>query len=94
MTIAHDRAEHDRINGILTALRLPEARDEMGIGGIRDTLADAMFPGTTTVQTRIEYLLFVPWCYPRPPTTRCAISSPGLPERTACEPSVGIASVG
>jgi hypothetical protein len=61
--IAHDRAEHDRINGILAALQLPEARDEMGIGGIRDTLADAMFPGTTTVQTRLKYMLFVPWCY-------------------------------
>jgi len=61
--IAHDGAEQDRINRILATLRLPDARDEMGIGGIRDTLADAMFPGTTTVQTRLKYMLFVPWCY-------------------------------
>ena len=38
-------------------------RDELGIGTIRDGLADLLFPGTGTVQTRVRYFLFVPWIY-------------------------------
>jgi hypothetical protein len=37
--------------------------DELGIGAIRDAFADFFFPGTTTVQTRARYFLFVPWIY-------------------------------
>lgn len=37
--------------------------DEIGIGTIRDAFADYFFPGTTTVQTRARYFLFVPWMY-------------------------------
>lgn len=40
-----------------------EARDELGIGGIRDSIADQLFPGTSTIQTRLKYMLFVPWLY-------------------------------
>ena len=39
--------------------------DEIGIGTIRDAMADYFFPGTTTVQTRARYFLFVPWIYQR-----------------------------
>jgi len=38
-------------------------RDELGIGTIRDGLADQLFPGTGTVQTRARYFLFIPWIY-------------------------------
>lgn len=38
-------------------------RDELGIGAIRDALADQLFPGTGTVQTRARYFLFIPWIY-------------------------------
>ncbi|PQO29008.1 DUF6361 family protein [Blastopirellula marina] len=38
-------------------------RDELGLGGIRDAFADLLFPGTSTVQTRAKYFLFVPWLY-------------------------------
>ena len=61
--IAHDREEHDRVNRILAALKQSEARDEMGLGAVRDALADLLFPGTTTIQTRSRYFLIVPWCY-------------------------------
>lgn len=40
-----------------------EARDELGLGTIRDAFADYFFPGTSTVQTRVRYMLFVPWIY-------------------------------
>ena len=61
--IAHDRDEHDRVNRILAALKQSEARDEMGLGAVRDSLADQLFPGTSTIQTRIRYFLIVPWCF-------------------------------
>lgn len=35
--------------------------DELGIGSIRDAFADALFPGTSVLQTRLRYVLFIPW---------------------------------
>jgi len=61
--VVHDREEEDRVNRMLAALHQVEARDELGFGGIRDTLADLLFPGTSTIQTRLRYFLIVPWCY-------------------------------
>lgn len=40
-----------------------DTRDELGIGSIRDAFADFLFPGTSVVQTRLRYLLFIPWLY-------------------------------
>lgn len=37
--------------------------DELGLGTIRDALADALFPGTSSIQTRLRYMLFIPWIY-------------------------------
>ena len=37
----------------------------MGLGTLRDTFSDALFPGTSTLQTRLRYMLFVPWIYQR-----------------------------
>jgi hypothetical protein len=37
--------------------------DELGVGTIRDALSDALFPGTSTIQTRARYFLFTPWIY-------------------------------
>lgn len=35
--------------------------DELGVGSIRDAFADALFPGTSVLQTRLRYVLFIPW---------------------------------
>lgn len=35
--------------------------DELGIGSIRDALADSLFPGTSVLHTRLRYVMFVPW---------------------------------
>ncbi|WP_246730025.1 DUF6361 family protein [Rhizobium ruizarguesonis] len=40
-----------------------ETRDELGLGGIRDSIADHLFPGTSTIQTRLRYMLFIPWLF-------------------------------
>jgi hypothetical protein len=39
--------------------------DELGIGTVRDALADILFPGTSTIQTRVRYFLIVAWIYER-----------------------------
>jgi hypothetical protein len=39
--------------------------DELGIGTIRDALSDVLFPGTSTIQTRVRYFLIVAWIYQR-----------------------------
>ncbi len=39
--------------------------DEIGVGVVRDAIADLLFPGTSTLQTRAKYFLFVPWIYRR-----------------------------
>ncbi len=59
----HDSAERERMNRILALFRERDTRDELGIGVIRDLIADEFFPGTSTIQTRLRYMLFVPWIY-------------------------------
>lgn len=50
-----------------------ESRDELGVGQIRDAFSDLLFPGTSVLQTRARYYLFIPWCY----TTGSAASVTG-----------------
>lgn len=40
-----------------------ETRDELGLASVRDAFADLFFPGTSTIQTRAKYFLFIPWIY-------------------------------
>ena len=35
--------------------------DDLGLGRIRDTFSDTLFPGTSTLHTRLRYVLFIPW---------------------------------
>lgn len=60
-----DYSENDRkiVLDILEAFKEHEARDELGIGVVRDAFSDMLFPGTSTIQTRAKYFLFVPWLY-------------------------------
>ena len=50
---------------VVSLFKIRETRDELGIGSIRDAFADLLFPGTSTLQTRAGYFLFVPWLYRR-----------------------------
>ena len=58
-----DSSEHERrsVLELVSALNEPGTLDELGIGTIRDTIADKLFPGTSTIQTRARYFLFIPW---------------------------------
>jgi Family of unknown function (DUF6361) len=54
--------EHrDKVMSVLDALKEKGAVDELGIGIIRDRLADLLFPGISTIQTRAKYFLLIPW---------------------------------
>ena len=59
----HDSAERDRMNRVLALFQERSTVDELGLGGVRDSIADLLFPGTSTIQTRLRYFLFVPWIY-------------------------------
>src|SRR5258708_35931342 len=60
-----DFSEHQRrqMLDLLDLFKEQNTRDELGIGVIRDAIADLLFPGTGTVQTRARYFLFIPWIY-------------------------------
>lgn len=58
-----DVGERDRARRILDLFSERETRDELGLGAVRDAIADHLFPGTSTIQTRLRYMLFVPWCF-------------------------------
>ncbi len=59
----HSEAEQQRAREIIRFFSQRETRDELGIGGIRDSLSDTLFPGTSTLLTRARYVLFIPWLY-------------------------------
>jgi hypothetical protein len=40
-------------------------RDEIGFLALHQAYADRFFPGTSVLQTRLRYILFVPWLYER-----------------------------
>lgn len=60
-----DFSEEDRrrVSEVIQLFNEQETRDELGIGVVRDSLAETLFPGTSTIQTRARYFLFVPWIY-------------------------------
>lgn len=59
----HDSRAQEATLRLLALFREKESRDELGIGAIRDSIAEQLFPGTSTIQTRLRYMLFVPWLY-------------------------------
>jgi hypothetical protein len=52
--------EAEAVQTLIGALKETDARDELGLGAIRDSYADLLFPGTSTVQTRLRYFLLLP----------------------------------
>ncbi|MBC7630704.1 DUF6361 family protein [Aeromicrobium sp.] len=57
------REEQRRIREVINLFSQTESRDELGIGQVRDSFTDQLFPGTSTLHTRARYLLLIPWCY-------------------------------
>lgn len=55
--------EQRRAREFIALFTQPESRDELGIGQIRDAFSNTLFPGTSVIQTRARYFLYVPWIY-------------------------------
>ena len=77
--IDFDEAERQRAQRIMALFQELETRDELGLGGIRDSIADHLFPGTSTIQTRLRYMLFIPWLF------QMLEGSTASPDRLAAE---------
>ena len=56
-----DAAASERVGTLLRSLKEPATLDVLGLGVVRDAFSDMLSPGTSTVQTRLRYFLFLPW---------------------------------
>jgi hypothetical protein len=59
----YSERERRQMLDVISQFREQDTRDELGLGSVRDAFADLFFPGTSTIQTRARYFLFVPWIY-------------------------------
>jgi hypothetical protein len=69
-----DAAASERVATMLRALDEPGTLDVLGLGTVRDALSNLLAPGTSTIQTRLRYFLFIPWIFETLPQS----SSSGL----------------
>ena len=60
-----DAAASERVSTLLRSLEEPSTLDVLGLGSIRDAFSDMLTPGTSTVQTRLRYFIFLPWIFKR-----------------------------
>ncbi len=60
-----DHSESDRRKAldVVDLFREQDTRGELGIGTVRNALADSLFPGISMIQIRASYLLFIPLVY-------------------------------
>jgi hypothetical protein len=63
--IDHSEAERRKMLHVIDMFRERGTRDELGLSVMRDAFADALFPGTGSVQRRARYFFFVPWMFER-----------------------------
>jgi hypothetical protein len=59
----HSEEDQRRMRELVAMFTQEESRDELGIGAIRDAFSNQLFPGTSVIQTRARYFLFVPWIF-------------------------------
>ncbi len=60
-----EEKDRQKMMEVIKMFQESDTRDELGIGTIRDTFSELLFPGTSTIQTRVKYMLFIPWIYLR-----------------------------
>lgn len=61
----HSEDDQRRIREMLRLFSDKDTVDDLGLGTIRDAISSALFPGTSVIQTRARYFLFVPWIFRR-----------------------------
>lgn len=60
-----DRSQRQQMLELVDQFREQGTVDDLGIGQIRDAFSDLLFPGTSTLHTRLRYALFIPWLLQR-----------------------------
>jgi hypothetical protein len=58
-------ADQRRVREMLQLFSDRDTVDDLGIGTVRDAISNTLFPGTSVIQTRARYYLFVPWIFQR-----------------------------
>lgn len=61
--VDHDQTARQQAYKLMASFSDHDSRDELSIGTIRDSISDYLFPGTSTIQTRLRYILLIPWIY-------------------------------
>ena len=56
-----DATASERVATLLRSLDEPGTIDELGLGTVRDALSAMLSPGTSTIQTRLRYFIFLPF---------------------------------
>jgi hypothetical protein len=77
----YSESERRRMLEAISGFQESDTLDEIGIGSIRDAFSDLLFPGTSVIQTRARYFLFIPWIYLRIEHDRVPSSQAGLRAR-------------
>ncbi|MDE0094645.1 MAG: DUF6361 family protein [Gammaproteobacteria bacterium] len=55
--------DREKLRRILDLFNEKGTLDELGLSSLRDMFSEALFPGINTTQTRLRYVLLVPWIY-------------------------------
>lgn len=61
--IVFDERERELAQQLVDAFREKGTLDELGLRQVQLPVSDQLFPGITTLHTRLRYALFVPWIY-------------------------------
>lgn len=67
-----DAAASERVGALLRSLEEPGTLDPLGLGSVRDAFSAMLSPGTSTIQTRLRYFVFLPWIFRGLETARVA----------------------
>ena len=59
----YSERERRKVLDVVNLFRDRNTVDELGVGTVRDTFSNLLFPGTSTLHTRTRYVLFIPWVY-------------------------------
>ncbi|MEJ1242174.1 DUF6361 family protein [Chryseolinea sp. T2] len=59
--IDFSKDHRNRVGAVLDLLKTEGMVDELGLGTLRDGLANKLFPGISTVQTRARYFFIIPY---------------------------------
>lgn len=61
--IDFSRSHYNKVMSVMDMFADQGVIDELGLGTIRDSISDLLFPGISTIQTRAKYFLLIPWIF-------------------------------